>query len=385
MRALLRGLFVLLSILAVALLAGLFALRYILKVNLPSLGPSAAVSPQLPPGFRAEIVAEGLDGPRFMAVAADGTTFVAERGANRVIAIPPGGGAPVVVQDGLDAPSSVWVDPEGRLLVGETTRAIRLTLGPDGRATGLEVLVPDLPAGGAHTTRTVILGADGRLYIAAGSSCNVCVEDDPRRAAISVYEADGSGARLYAVGLRNAVGLALAPPDLVPHGDASGLWATNMGRDHMGDDLPPETVYAIADGMDAGWPRCHAGDLPDPEFGGPDACQGVAAPVVEFQAHSAPLALLFYTGAQFPADYRGDLFIAYHGSWNRSEPTGYKVVRVPMDGAVAAGPPEDFASGWLSGGSASGRPAGLAQLADGSLLVSDDKVGVIYRIFYAGP
>jgi single-stranded-DNA-specific exonuclease len=174
-----------------------------------------------------------------------------------------------------------------------------------------QVVVPDLPTGGAHVTRTVLLDGEGRLFVSVGSSCNVCQEEDDRRAAISVYAADGSGGRIWARGLRNAVGLAINPT-------TGELWATNNGRDFLGDDAPPETVYVVTDGLDAGWPHCHAGDIVDPEFGQEGACRGVAVPAAEMQAHTAPLGLAFYTGSQFPAEYQGDLFVALHGSWNRS-------------------------------------------------------------------
>jgi glucose/arabinose dehydrogenase len=154
----------------------------------------------------------------------------------------------------------------------------------------------------------------------------------------------------------------------------------------MGDDLPPENVYIIRDGADYGWPACHSGDLVDPELGTEDACSGVEQPVVEMQAHSAPLGLTFYDGAMFPEEYHGDLFIAFHGSWNRSEPTGYKVVRLPFANGEPAGAVVDFATGWLDeeSGAVDGRPVGVLVGADGALYVSDDKGGYIYRIRYEG-
>jgi glucose/arabinose dehydrogenase len=165
------------------------------------------------------------------------------------------------------------------------------------------------------------------------------------------------------------------------------LWSTNNGRDLMGDDLPPDTIDIVQDGADYGWPRCHSGRLPDPQFGGDNGCAGVEPPIAEIQAHSAPLGLVFYTGTAFPAEYQGDLFIALHGSWNRSEPTGYKVVRLPLDGSQPTGPLEDFATGWLDESSegGSGRPVGLAVGPDGALYVSDDKSGYIYRLSYTQP
>jgi glucose/arabinose dehydrogenase len=218
------------------------------------------------------------------------------------------------------------------------------------------------------------------MVLSIGSTCNVCQEEDPRRAAIVVYDGPGgTGEGIFAKGLRNAVGLALHP-------GTGDLWATNNGRDLMGDDIPPETVYIVREGGDYGWPRCHSGDVPDPEYGGPGACDDVVQPVVQMQAHSAPLGLVFYTGSAFPPDYHGDLFIAFHGSWNRSVPTGYKVVRLPLDEGLPSGPVEDFATGWLDQDTylASGRPVGLAVGPDGALYVSDDKGGFIYRIIYQG-
>jgi glucose/arabinose dehydrogenase len=193
---------------------------------------------------------------------------------------------------------------------------------------------------------------------------------------VLVYDGpDARGERIFASGLRNAVGLAVHP-------ETGELWATNNGRDLMGDDLPPETVYIVQDGADYGWPRCHSGIIPDPDFGGPNACDGAPRPIVQMQAHSAPLGLVFYTGDSFPGEYQDDLFIAFHGSWNRSVPTGYKVVRLPLDENQVAGPVEDFAVGWLDEdtGQATGRPVGLAIGPDGALYISDDKGGLIYRV-----
>jgi glucose/arabinose dehydrogenase len=248
------------------------------------------------------------------------------------------------------------------------------------KASGKTTLIPNLPTSGQHTTRTVLLGPDGRIYVAIGSTCNVCDESDAHRAAVWVYQPDGSGGKLYAKGLRNAVGLAVNPWN-------KQIWATNNGRDLLGDDTPPEPVYALQDGGDYGWPRCNAGDLIDPDYGKPGACDDVVQPLVKMQAHSAPLGLAFYQASQgegFPAAYRG-LFIAFHGSWNRSVPTGYKVIFVLLnDRGVVSATPRDFATGWLVSGKASGRPVGLTVGPDGALYVSDDSGGRIYRIAYTG-
>jgi glucose/arabinose dehydrogenase len=234
--------------------------------------------------------------------------------------------------------------------------------------------VPDLPKGSGHWTRTIAFGPDGKLYVSVGSSCNVCNETDPRRAAVLQFSADGTGGRVFARGIRNAVGIAFHPA-------TGALWATNNGRDWLGDDLPPETILILKDGAHYGWPYCNGSRVPDPDFGRPDFCKTVALPTVEIQAHSAPLGLTFYTGEAFPVEYRGDLFVALHGSWNRSVPTGYKVIRIPVrDGKPGA--PQDFGTGWLQGSRAWGRPVDVITGKDGALYVSDDRAGVIYRIAY---
>ncbi len=335
----------------------------------------------LPPGFKISVFAAGLDDPRMMAMGPDGQVYVAECGAGRILRLPDADMNGTVdqieiVADGLNAPSSLAFFQDGSLYVGETTRILRL---PPLTQQGFgqpEVVIADLPGGG-HNTRTVLFSPDySSLFVSIGSSCNICEEKDPRRAAIMVYNPDGSAERIFAKGLRNAVGITFRP-------GSEELWATNNGRDFLGDDLPPETVYRVDEGKDYGWPYCHSGRIIDPDMGSPTACQGIESPVVEMQAHSAPLGLEFYTGDQFPEAYQGDLFVALHGSWNRSSPVGYKIVRIPMNGDTI-GPVEDFAAGWLADGSSWGRPVDVLTGSDGSLFVSDDAGGRIYRIFYNG-
>lgn len=338
---------------------------------------------KLPVGFTISQFVDDLDDPRMMAVGPEGHLYVAERGADRVIRLPDrdaDGSADQleVVAEDLNAPSSLEFFQDGSLFVAETTRILRLSdPDQDGVFQERQVVVDGLPRGG-HSTRTVLFSPDWEhLFVSVGSSCNVCEEDDPRRAAIVRYNPDGSGETLHAIGLRNAVGITFQP-------QTGQLWATNNGRDWLGDDQPPETVYQVDAGDDFGWPRCHAGRISDPEFGGRDACQGVEEPAVEMQAHSAPLGLEFYTGNQFPEEYHGDLFVAFHGSWNRTKPTGYKVVRIPMEDGEP-GSVQDFAWGWLRENDSSfGRPVDVITGSDGSLFVSDDSGGVIYRISYLG-
>jgi glucose/arabinose dehydrogenase len=337
----------------------------------------------LPAGFQISVYATGLQTPRFMTHGPNGTLLVANRGANSIVAFPTGAsaahaGTPRVVASNLNDPTSLVIH-DGYLYVGEGSSIARMALGNDLKAGPIQRIITDLPLGGQHSTRTVLIGPDQHIYVSIGSDCNVCMEQDPHRAAIWAYNMDGSQGHLYAQGLRNAVGMAINPR-------TQQIWVDVNGRDNLGDNIPPETVYTLTDQGDYGWPRCHGGNIPDPQFGqAPNACQGVQQPLVKMQAHSAPLGMDFYpvNVTQFPTEYRDGLYIAFHGSWNRTTPTGYKVVRIPLLHGSVAGPAEDFISGWLkSDGSVSGRPAGLTIAPDGSLFVSDDMNGAIYHIWY---
>ena len=335
------------------------------------LGGEATLT--LPPGYAANVFAEGLDEPRFMAVSPDGVLFVAERGADRIVAVPDADGdgrADEIVEVGAGYGNAHDIEftDDGTLLVAGETTLYRIAL--DGLTEAERAVVVDgLPGGGRHATKTVEVLPSGAMLVSVGSSCDVCVEDDRRRGAISLVDAR-DGERVYMSGLRNAVGLWVD--------DATGrAWATSMGRDMLGDDQPPETLYEVVDGADGGWPRCHAGTIPDPEFGSSaDACDGVTQPAATFAAHMAPLALV---------GWEGHLVIAFHGSWNSSAKVGYALWWLPWDGQPA-GDSEQFATGFLPDGAddALGRPAGLAVGADGALYVSDDKAGFIYRIVTSG-
>ncbi len=339
----------------------------------------------MPPGFALSTFADGLDKPRFMAIGPDGALYVAEMGAGRVLRLPDADGdgqadGVEVAAEGLYRPNSLAFAPDGSLYVGEVERVVRLR-DPDGDGffDQQETVIDGIPTEG-HFTRTVLFSPDGKyLFLSVGSSCNVCEEKDPRRATILRYNPDGSGEEIFARGLRNAVGLTFRP-------GTEELWATNNGRDWLGDDLPPDTVQLVHEGDDFGWPRCHAGRIEDPDFGEPGSCESVAVPEVELQAHSAPLGLTFYDGTRFPETYRGDLFVAFHGSWNRQTPTGYKIVRIPFGKNGPIGGAQDFVTGWLTPeGEKRGRPVGLTVASDGSLFISDDASGKIYILTYAAP
>ena len=336
----------------------------------------------MPRGFQIQTFASGLGSPRLMVLDPQGTILVSIPSQGRVVALPDSAGrgkadANVTVVDGLDQPHGLAFK-NGDLYIAETGRVLRLRYDPQTRrATQAIVIVPRLPTGGGHWTRTLAFGPDGRLYVSVGSSCNVCREQDPRRAAIVSYNADGSDERLFATGMRNAVGLTIHPT-------TGALWATVNERDWRGDDVPPDYVTEVKDGASHGWPDCmtvNGKALPDQSFARGARCEGVTPPTLEVQAHSAPIGLAFYTGRQFPAEYQGDLFVAFRGSWNRSIPTGYKVVRVRFQHGKPARL-EDFATGWLRDQRVVGRPVDVIVGRDGALYLSDQGAAQIYRISY---
>lgn len=375
-------------VLVVIGLAGWFAIRQFVNPR-PFLGDGATADILLPAGFEATVFASGLNGPRFGHVGPDGHLYVADRGNGRIVRLPDEDGdgvADSIEVFAADVPSvHSIVYHEGAWYAGITAGVLRLVdTDGDGRVDETTTLIDNYTPAGNHSTRTLAFLPDGRLLLSAGSTCNVCEEEDPRRAAITVYDSPVgqnqlTGEQLFATGLRNAVGVMVNP-------NTGEVWATNNGRDLMGDDIPPETIYIVEEGGEYGFPACHNGDILDPEFGEPGSCEGVIEPVAEMQAHMAPLGLTFYTGDSFPEEYHGDLFIALHGSWNRSTPVGYKVMRMPLqDGQPTRRPPEDFAIGWLNeDNSADGRPVDVIVGSDGALYVTDDKGGFVYRIQYVG-
>jgi glucose/arabinose dehydrogenase len=341
-----------------------------------------------PPGFHVTVFAEEVDGARMMVFSPGGVLLVSESDEGKVVALPDSKHAgkaehTVTVLEGLNEPHGLAFY-EGKLYVAENDKVRRYDWDEANLRASNPKALAGLPGSGGHSTRSLLFHG-GKMYVSVGSSCNVCIEKDPRRAAVLEFNPDGSGQKIFAKGLRNAVGLAVNPK-------TDTVWVTVNGRDWLGDDLPPEVIVDLGkDGGDAGWPYCYGDRVPDSNFTKPgdDRCKNVIAPKVQMQAHSAPLGLAFYEGSVFPAEYRNNIFVALHGSWNRSIPTGYKIVRAKLDDkGQLQGVAEDFITGWLAPGETRkgrwmGRPVGIAFGGDGAMYLSDDSGGVIYRVTYA--
>lgn len=336
---------------------------------------ASAQSLTVPPGFEISEFATGLRGVRTIEFDPAGSLYAALSRDGSVVRLDAEDGSRRdVVVEGLNRPYGLAFH-DGWMYVGERHRIVRYR-GPSYETA--EVVVPDLPTGGSHWTREISFDAEGRLLVAVGSSCNVCEEKDPRRAAVIRYAADGSGEQIIGEGLRNVAGLAL-------HELTGVMWASQNERDMLGDNLPVEEINLLTrDGEHFGWPFCHGDRVPNPEYRDrANFCQATVPPALGIQAHSAPLGMVFYTADAFPEAYRGDLFVALHGSWNRSERTGYKVVRVHVDDGAPVSY-EDFATGWLSAGRVHGRPVDVTVGPHGDLFMSDDDGGRIYKIRWVG-
>jgi glucose/arabinose dehydrogenase len=346
--------------------------------------PSAPAAPpverlRLPPGFAIETYAT-VPGARSLALGANGTVFVGTMRSGNVYALrprPDGRTADVsVIARGLNTPNGVAFR-EGALFVAEIDRILRF----DDIERRLDdpprpVVVTDrFPKDGHHGWKYIAFGPDGWLYVPVGAPCNVCTADPERYALISRIRPDGSGYEVFARGVRNTVGFDWHP-------ETGDLWFNDHGRDWLGDDLPScELNRATRPGLHFGFPYCHQGDTPDPEFGARRACSEFVPPVLKQGGHVAPDGLKFYTGTMFPAEYRNRILIAQHGSWNRSRKSGYRVVMVTVaDGKAVR--QEPFVEGWLDDERHWGRPVDLLVLRDGSVLISDDFAGVVYRVTY---
>ena len=336
---------------------------------------------KLPPGFEIDVYASDVPNARSMTLSPDGTLFVGSRDVGRVYAVldknkDNKADEVITIDQGLNSPNGVAIR-DGALYVAEISRVLRY----DNIAANVNnppepvVVNSTFPRDGHHGWKFIRFGPDGMLYVPVGAPCNVCEREDERYASIMRMQPDGTGLEVFAHGIRNTVGFDWHPT-------TGELWFTDNGRDQMGDDIPPDELnHAPEPDMHFGFPYCHGGDILDPEFGQNRKCEEFTPPAMKLGPHVASLGMRFYTGSMFPDEYRNQIFIAEHGSWNRTTPIGYRVTLVRLENNKAVSY-EVFAEGWLQGADAWGRPVDVLVMPDGALLVSDDRAGVIYRISY---
>ncbi len=345
---------------------------------------------RLPPGFSLSIFAQGLGGPRVQVMDPSGTMLVSIPSQGRVVALPDEDRDGVAdriltVVKGLNQPHGLAFRcaPECKLYIAEAHQVVAYSYDGKNFQAVREKKIADLPQGSGHFTRTLLFlpkPHDDQLLISVGSSCNVCSENDWRRAKVLIVPAGGGNPAIFASGLRNAVFMAIHPK-------TKQVWATEMGRDLLGDNLPPDEINIIDQDGNYGWPFCFGKNVHDDDFDpkGTRFCRGHASGVVpshiDIPAHSAPLGLAFFPEEGWPKEFRNDLLVSYHGSWNRSVPTGYKIVRYRLDSEGRYQGVKDFISGWLTGdGNSLGRPVDIMIRPEGTIFISDDKAGVIYRL-----
>lgn len=337
---------------------------------------------RLPPGFRISLFSDQVPGARSLTLGDDGTVYVGTLAQGKVYALrdtnQDGQAEQVsIIAEGLNAPNGVaWL--KGDLYVAEVSRIGRIrNINTHLSSSSVpETIYDGYPSDRHHGWKYLRVGPDGKLYTAVGAPCNVCKPERDPYATLTRIDPDGQHLEIIARGLRNSVGLDWHP-------DSRELWLTDNGRDQLGDDAPPDELnHAPQVGMNFGFPYCFGKAIADPEFGQEASCKSFTPPAWEFPAHVAALGLHFYSGNQFPDRYRKQLFVAQHGSWNRTTPQGYRVVMVRFEkGRPVA--EEPFAEGWLRpDGQVLGRPVDVLQMPDGALLVSDDHAGAIYRISY---
>ncbi len=336
---------------------------------------------KLPPGFIIEVYAGNVPGAREMVLSKSGVLFAGTRGTGKVYAILDTNkdykaDKVITIASGLNEPNGVALR-NGDLYVAEISRVIKY---PDienhlDNPPSPVVVNDSFPTATHHGWKFIKFGPDGKLYVPVGAPCNICKSEDPRFASIMRMNPDGSDLEIFASGIRNTVGFDWSPVDHVQ-------WFTDNGRDMLGDNIPPDELNRAPEkGMNFGYPYMHGKDIRDPEYGQGVDLSKFTRPVMELGPHVAALGMEFYTGNMFPEKYKNSIFIAEHGSWNRSKKIGYRVMFVKLDGNNPVSK-EPFAEGWLQGESVSGRPVDVEQMQDGSLLVSDDYGGVIYRISY---
>jgi glucose/arabinose dehydrogenase len=364
-----------------------FSVSLLLSVAMVSCPPPKPVDGatlddiNLPAGFSMAYFAENVEGARSLALSPNGIVFVGTRGDKVYAVVDNNKDAKaetvVVVDSGLNQPNGVAVY-NGDLYVAEISRVIKYanieaTYSNNPTYT---VVNDTFPTDTHHGWKFIAFGPDNKLYVPVGAPCNVCLRDDDERyASIMRMDPDGSNLEVFSEGIRNTVGFDWHP-------STNELWFTENGRDMMGDNVPPDELNrAPSAGLHFGFPYWHGSDVPDPTHGAGHNAGEYTLPVQELGPHVAALGMRFYTGLMFPAQYQNQIFIAEHGSWNRSTPIGYRVMLVKLNGNAATSY-EVFAEGWLKNGTAWGRPVDVQQMPDGSLLVSDDRADAVYRITY---
>jgi glucose/arabinose dehydrogenase len=347
----------------------------------------------LPDGFNIEVYASDVENARSMAISPSGTIFVGNRREDNVFALRDTDGDNVVDKKILisnkltNMPNGVAFH-NGNLYVAEVNKIwvfknIESNLNKmdntDDYSEDPVLISDDFPSDRHHGWKYISFGPDGKLYVPVGAPCNICESKDEIYASITRMNADGTGKEVFVNGVRNTVGFTWHP-------DTGEMWFTDNGRDMLGDNYPPCELNKVTEAdQHFGYPYCHGGDISDPEFGGKYSCTDFVKPVQNLGPHTAPLGLKFYTGNMFPEEYHGDIFIAEHGSWNRSKKIGYRITRVKIENNKSIGY-EPFIYGWLNEEEqeAWGRPVDILILKDGSMLISDDMANVVYRVSYNG-
>lgn len=353
----------------------------------------------LPKGFSMSVYAKGLQGPRVMQFDAEGNLLVSLTESGVIAAIPEKrdgttGADPVVLAERLNRPHGLALGNLFNryvLYVAESDQVSVYDYDPGAMKLANKKKIIDLPNGGNHFTRSLLFLPDspiGKVFVSVGSSCDVCNEEDDARASVLVADADGNNLKKYASGLRNSVFMAVHPI-------TGKIYATEMGRDYLGDEMPPDEVNIIEEGRDYGWPVCFGKNVHDESFDPPnfdldtgekiDPCvEPEKTPsFIDLPAHSAPLGLAFLSGNGWPNEFQNNLLVAYHGSWNRTTPTGYKIVRFRLDAEGNYRGEDDFITGWLDEESqVMGRPVAIVAKTDGTIYISDDQAGMIYRLEY---
>ena len=345
---------------------------------------------KLPPSFSISLYAKDLGNPRVMLWGPDGRMLVSVPNEGKVLALTDldrdgTAEAKITVAESLNKPHGL-ASRDNKLYIAETDQVAEYDY-VEGKAINKKKLF-DLPGGGNHFSRTIMFEPypnENKMLVSVGSSCNVCNEENENRAKILEYDFKTGKLEEFARGLRNSVFMAIHPV-------TGAIWATEMGRDLLGDDIPPDEINIIERGKNYGWPICYGKNIHDDNFdpstalgASKNTCAGYEPSFVDLQAHSAPLGLAFFPEEGWPEEYWYNLLVAYHGSWNRTVPTGYKVVRIKLNAKGEYLGTEDFITGWLSGGKVYGRPVDILIQPGGTIFISDDKAGVIYRVNYTRP